>query len=333
MGKSSRIYRLSALLIALVLLSTGCAVQEAVVLNQQVTCSEDEIFMIGDLVCAKQEYLAYLANYYNLYGTVCEVNLWTGGYDTDTMAQSIKDAVFSHIIKVYVLNIYAQENEITLTETDKAKAAKAAAAYYESLSEEEIAYMGDITEEQLAEIYERYVLAEKVYAQIMKSVNGEVSEDEARIMDALVLHVTDEELANEIQAELDNGATFERLANSYNEDELVSVTFGRGVYDSAVEAVAFYLEDGEVSDMITTESDGYYFIQCVNKYNEELSEANKEAIIEERQALAMEECMSGIQDVYYSELNSECLESLDLPNSENITTSSLFTTLNSYISY
>ncbi len=325
--------KILSIMLCLALVSTaicGCTIGDKTVYFEA-GCAEDEIFKIGDFVCNQSEFLVYLLNYYNLYGTVCDVNLWTGNFDTETMESSIKDAVFSHIIKVYVLNIYASENGIELTSSDITKTEAAAEKYYASLTADELEYTG-LSQDALTEIYQRYILAEKVYAQIMKEVNIDVSEDEARIMDAYILHTTDADLAAEIQQSINDGATFERLAASYNEDELVSVSFGRGEYDSVIEEVVFNLEDGEVSEMIETD-DGYYFFECVSKYNEELSEANKAAIISERQEEAMDACLESVQDLYYSELNQECLDAISVPDSGNLTTSSLFTVLNSYISY
>ena len=45
--------------------------------------------------------------------------------------------------------------------------------------------------------------------------------------------------------------------------------------------MAFQLDDNAVSGMIAA-GNGYYFIKCLNKYNEELTEANKSNIVEKR---------------------------------------------------
>ncbi len=308
----------------------GCSIGDKTVYFDE-GCADDEVFKIGEYICTEGEFKAYLLTYYNLYGTVCDVNLWSGEFDTETIETSIKDAVFSHIVKVYVLNVYAELIRVTLTDSDESLIAEAAAELYSSLTSDEIAYIG-LSEEEIITLYERYILAEKVYAALMEEVDTDVSEDEARIMDAYILHTTDADLAAEIQSDINNGATFERLASSYNEDQMVSFCIGRGTYDSAIEAVVFNLEDDEVSEMITTD-DGYYFFQCVNKYNEELSEANKQAIISERQTEAMDACLESMKDLYYSELNQSCFDQILVPSSGNVTTSALFTTLNSYISY
>ncbi len=57
-------------------------------------------------------------------------------------------------------------------------------------------------------MYEHYALAEKVYKQLMSGVDENVSEDEARIMEANVIYVTDETLAKDIATQLKNGASF-----------------------------------------------------------------------------------------------------------------------------
>ncbi len=49
-----------------------------------------------------------------------------------------------------------------------------------------------------------------------------------------------------------------------------------------VEDIAFNLNDDEISESIATE-DGYYFIKCINKFNQELTDANKDKIVKKRE--------------------------------------------------
>ncbi len=322
--------RLASILLVVAILFSGCSFRGKTVFFASKS-GRNEVFKIGDYVCSKEEAYIYLANYKNIYGTVYGTNLWNESYDTDTMETSIKDAVLTHLINVYALNVYATQNEITLTDAEKANVAEAASVYYESLNKQERNYTG-VSKSDIEQMYMKYALAEKIYVNLMDSVDGDVSEDDARIMEAMVIFVTDEELAYTIADKLASGASFERLANTYNELDSIDVTFGRGTYDSVIEDVVFQLEDDEISDMITTE-DGYYFFYCVNKYNEELSEENKITIVEERQEQAMEGVITSIKDEYYSDFNSELWEQMEVSDSADVTTNSFFTTLDSYISF
>jgi foldase protein PrsA len=173
-------------------------------------------------------------------------------------------------------------------------------------------------------MYLHYALAEKVYKDLMGSVDENVSEDEARVMDAYVLFVTDEELAKEIETQLHNGATFERLASTYNEGESIHTSFGRGTYDEAVESVVFQLEDEQCSDRIAADG-GYYFFQCLDKYDEELSEQNKIKIVQQRQEQALTDVIAQQEQKYYSDFNQTLWDKITIAGNDKITTNSFFT--------
>lgn len=317
-------------LLLVCLMCTGCHIGERQVYFASKSGSHT-VFKIGQLACPREEARVYLANYKNLYGRVYDTNLWTESYDTETMEDSIKDAVMSHLTKVYALNVYAMDQDISLTEAEQDAVDKAAEAYYDSLNRAERKYTG-VSKKDILEMYSRYALAEKVYIQLLSNVDENVSEDEARIMDANILFVTDGTLAQNISTQLKNGASFDRLASTYNEAETIKVTFGRNTYDKAVEDVVFQLEDGEVSELIQTE-DGYYFFECVDKYNEELSEQNKSTIVSQRQQQAMENVISTIETEYYSDFNSKLWDKMTIDPDEDIKTNSFFSTLEEYVSF
>ena len=326
--------RLLAGVLCLVLMAstmfTGCSVG-----NRQIyfasKSGRGDVFKIGELSCPKEEAKVYLANYKNLYGNLYGTELWTEEYDTEEMEESIKDAVLSHLTKVYALNVYAAQKEITLSDAEEEEVEKAAKEYYDSLNRKERSYTG-ASKSDIREMYRRYALAEKMYTQLMESVDSNVSEDEARIIDTYVLFVTDEKLANQIDKKIKNGATFERLASSYNELDSMKATFGRGTYDKAVEGVVFALDNEQVSSKIEADG-GYYFFQCINKYNEKLSEENKSVIVEQRQKQAMEDVKASIEKMYYSHFNTKLWDKITAPSSADVTTNSFFTTLDSYISH
>ena len=181
-------------------------------------------------------------------------------------------------------------------------------------------------------MYEHYILAEKVYAILMDTVDETVSEDEARIMDANILFVTDEALAGEIEDRLHDGASFERLASTYNEGESIRTTFGRGKYDPAVEEVVFQLEDGECSDRIAADG-GWYFFECVDKYNEELSESNKVKIVEQRREAALKQVVSREDKNCYSDFNTKAWNKISVIGEDNLKTDQFFATIDSRLNY
>lgn len=309
---------------------TGCSVGDRQIYFASKS-GRGDVFKIGEMSCPKEEAKVYLANYKNLYGNLYGTDLWTEEYDTEEMEGSVKDAVLSHLTKVYALNVYAGQQGILLSDAEEEGVEKAAKEYYDSLNRKDKLYTG-ASKADIREMYRHYALAEKMYVQLMESVDSNVSEDEARVIDTYVLFVTDVKLANQIDKKIKNGATFERLASSYNELDSIKATFGRGTYDQAIEDVVFSLDNDEVSPKIETD-DGYYFFQCINKYNEKLSEENKSVIVEQRQRQAMEDVKSSIEKTYYSHFNTKLWDKISAPASADVTTNSFFTTLDSYISH
>ncbi|MCR5546525.1 MAG: hypothetical protein K6F30_08640 [Lachnospiraceae bacterium] len=287
------------------------------------------VFRIGDMKCSKKEALLYLATYKNLYGTVGETSLWSDGFQTDTIEESIKAGVLAHLTRVYSLNIYAEENGITLTENETLAAQKAATEYFNGLEKNDRKDIG-VKESDIEKIYERYVLAEKVYFQLMDQVDEEVSEDEARIMDAYVLFTTSQENALTVMNALSAGGSFETLLGTYGEGDKTLQSIGRGTYSTEVEDVIFQLDDEEISECIQTD-EGYYFVECVDKYNEELSETNKANVISKRKEQVISDMISEQNVNYYSELNTRLWENLKVD--EDVVTSNFFTVLENYISY
>ncbi|SDB33082.1 foldase protein PrsA [Pseudobutyrivibrio sp. YE44] len=296
----------------------------------EASSGRNTVFKIGDMKCSKKEARVYLLNEKNIYGSVDGVNLWTEDFDTSTMESSIKDLTMEHLAKVYVLNLYANEHEITLSEDEEKACADAAKEYYSSLNSAERSFTG-ASKSDLTKMYKKYAIATKVYNQLMDSVDEEVSEDEARVMEAFVLFVSDEKKAEEIQGMIDYGYTFERLAATYTEKDTYQVTFPRGVYDSAIDDVVFNLDTDEVSNAIPAD-DGYYFFQCLDKYNEELSEENKAVIIENRRKQVLDDIITDLEEKYFSDMNTKQWDQLVFPEDiSELNSASFFETLNEHL--
>ena len=307
---------------------TGCTIGDKVVYFDT-SSGYNTVFKIGDFKCSKKEALVYLLNEKNIYGSVDGVNLWSEDYDTDTMTSSIKDLTMEHLTRVYILNLYASEQEIELSESEKKACSEAAEEYYKSLNSAEKSFT-KAKKKDIEKMYMRYALASKVYEELMNSVDEEVSEDEARVMEAFVLYVSDESTAEAIQGMIDYGYTFERLASTYTELDSYQVTFARGEYPEEVDDVVFNLDTDEVSTAIAADG-GYYFFQCLDKYNEELSEENKTVIIENRRKQVLEDIVSDLEDRYFSDMNTKLWESIDFPeDSSELTSASFFETLNNH---
>ena len=296
-------------------------------------CGRNEVFKIGNLKCDKSEALVYLANYKNLYGNVNGTSLWTDEYDTAKMQDSMKDAVVEHLTKIYVLNQYAIDNEITLSDKEIEAVKSAAEEYYNSLNKAEKKYTG-ASKSDILDMYERYAIAMKVYYELMGTVDEEVSEDEARVMEALVFYVSDKNTAESIASRIARGESFETIANSFNEGSgMVRVSFGRNTYPEAVEAEAFKLDNDEKALNIDDGEGKYYFVYCLNKYDEVLSEENKTNVVTERQKKVVEDIIDNLDEKYYSAFNSKLWKKIYIDSNEEIETDSFFSVLDEYVDF
>lgn len=322
MKKTSHIF--AAISLSAVMLFSGCGTSQNIIFSTG--CGKNNVFLIDDLRCPKKEALLYLENYKNLYGKVGTTDLFDGTFDDSVVTENIKSEVLDHLTRVYSLCLYAEENDLKLSDYDKQRVEFAAKEYYSSLSKDEKKFAGITSENDIVSIYTNLKLAEKVYDKLMKSVDSEVSEDEARVVDCYLLYVTDKATADSLKAQLDVGATYDRLLASYSEKDKTLVSFGRGEQSKEVEEAAFNLNDGELSDVVSADG-GYYIIKCVSKYDEALSEENKNKILKKRKDKVISDLLSNQHDAYYSEYNDKLWDDITISDEDNVKTDSLFLTL------
>lgn len=270
----------------------------------------------------------YLVNYQNLYGTVAGVDLWQREDQEDMLEEYIKNLTVAQMTKILSMDSLAKSRNIALEEEELAKVEKAAKAYYESLNENELSYL-EVDEADIKRLYEDYALAQKLYKSLTVGVNSEVSDDEARIMDAMQIVVSDAKKAREVKKALAQGGDFSTLASSYNEAEEVKIQFGRGELPQEVEKAAFALDNGTVSSSIKTE-DGYYFIYCVNKFNEELTDANKIKIVQKREKEAFGDVYDAYSRTIAKKMYQDTWNSLQAKHTEELTTDSFFAVYQEY---
>lgn len=280
------------------------------------------VFKIGEVSCEVEEARLYLANYQNLYGTAYTLDLWQHDFGDESLEAYIKNITMNELVTVICMAQLAEAQQVILSEEENANIKSAAKEYYTSLTEAELAYL-DITQADVERYYERYALAQKVFFSLTGEIDDEVSDDEARVMEVLQIYVTDVVKAAEVTARLDNGEDFASVANVYNELENIQCHLSRDDVPPEVEAVAFALDNNELSGRIQVEG-GYYFIKCLNKYNPELTEANKVTIVEKREKAAFDGVYNQFILGLDSYINEEVWESLELDMTSTIQTDSFF---------
>ena len=321
--------KLAMLCLAVTLVSgtlTGCTIGNTEIVFDMNIVGRNHVFSINGDKCSKEEARLYLCNYQNIYGNTYGLDLWEYDLgekeDADSLEDYVKDVTLSELANIMCMEQLAKQQEISLTEAEQKKVSAAAKEYYESLSKKELSYIG-IKRNKLEDIYEKYALAQKLYNTLTQGADEEVSDDEARVIRIQKIFITKEETARLVQQKLASGGKFETLASTYSETDISAENLARGEAPQAVEDVAFHLDNDEVSGMITTET-GYYFIKCLEKFDEELTEENKKNIIVKRRKEQFDDRFLEFVETSEFELNENVWESIEIDTSGDITTNSFF---------
>ncbi len=314
-------------LLCLSLLLSGCKIgNKDVVVSGSL--SGRSVFKIGSTSCSLKEAKVYLVNYQNIYGTAYGLDLWKHDFGDNSLVSYVKNITMKELTQVVCMDQLAKSKEMKLSEDEEKKIAQAAAEYYNSLTEEEISYMG-VSESDITEYYEHYALAQKLYNSLTNAVNEEVSDDEARVMEIMQIYVSEADKSNEIAARLAQGEDFATLANNYNELGNIQVTVSRDDLPSEVEQIAFQMENDEISGKIAVDG-GYYFIKCLNKYNQELTEANKANIVEKREKEAFDDEYNEFVSSLNSNINANLWNGLELQTGSEMKTDTFFEVFEKY---
>ncbi|MCC8168046.1 MAG: peptidyl-prolyl cis-trans isomerase [Clostridiales bacterium] len=306
----------------------GCSIAGYEIEFEMNTSSGKYVLTVNGEVCTAEEARLYLCNYKNIYGTAYGMDLWGDSYTVATLESYIKDVTVDELARIYCMEQIAANEGIALNDEEKADVSQAAYDYYTSLTDAEKDYIG-ASQSDIESYYTRYALACKLYDEMTDGDSAEISDDEARVIRIYQIYVADYDTAEAVAAAISDGTDFVKLAASYNEASSDEVTVARGELPEEVEEVAFNLENDEVSEMIAADG-GYYFIQCVNKYEEELTEANKEKIRQERELEALKQAYTDFVEESEVELNEKVWKKISLPDDlDEITTDSFFSTYES----
>ncbi len=307
--------------------AAGCGKDFTVVLTTGL--KKNEVFRIEKMSCTLPELMVYLTNLQNRYESVYGEKIWEAKAEGISLEQEAREQVLAELAQVKTMALLAQEREVTLDEKEEQRVAAAAAEYFGSLNEDEVAAL-EVDEELIAQMYREYALAGKVYRQIVENVNPEISDDEARTITVLAIRMEDEQEAQDVclQAK-EEGADFEALADAYSEDTVVSYSFGKGEMEEPIETAAFDLGKDEVSDVITAQ-DGYYILKCVSTFDEAQTQLNKEKIANQRRNEAFNQEYDSFVNSLVRRLNEELWNSVTMIHDENVTTDSFFAVYSKY---
>ncbi len=310
---------------------------------------KDEIFRIETMSCTLPEVMVYLTNTQDQYESVYGAEIWKTNLNGVTLEESIKETVLAQLAQIKTMNLLAQQQGVSLDEAELARVREAAKTYFSSLNETEQEAM-QVTEEVIGQLYSELALANKVYEYIIKDINPEISDDEARsitIQDILIKTYSQDgtgkrtryeesarEDAYERASEIlllarDEDNDFESLVVQYSEGEKGTYSFGKGEVEEDFENAAFNLETGEISGIVETE-EGFHVIKCISTFNREETDANKIKIVEKRRGEVFGQEYDAFVDSLTRTLNEELWESVAFLKGDEIVTKDFFEVYRQY---
>ena len=328
--------------------TTGEAAEEPTVVLTS-GFARNEVFKIESMSGTLPEIMVYLVNMQEQYESVYGKEIWQRDLNGTTLAESVKDTVLANLAQVKAMNLLAQKHNVTLDEMEKQFAKEAAKEYYESLNETEIAVM-QVNEEILAQMYEEYALANKVYEYIIKDINPEISDDEARTItvDYILIKTyttdgtgakieyseEDKEEARDLAEDIlrqakEEGSDFKELVLKYSEGDKGTYSFGKGETEEGFEQAAFNLATGEISNLVETPS-GFYIIKCLSTFDKDQTNANKVKIVEEKREEVFGEEYDAFAQGLTRDINEKLWESISLVDDEEVITQQFFNMYHDY---
>lgn len=342
--------RITVILLLIMLSLTGCGNKNAstkVVLTTGF--HKNEIFRIETMSCTLPEIMVFLTNTQNQYESVYGEEIWLTDLEGVTMEENVKETVLAQLAQIKTMNLLAERHGVVLGEEEKKKVREAAEAYFNSLNQTEKDSM-QVTEEIIEKLYGEYALADKVYEYIIKDINPEISDDEARTITVqhilLKTYAVDgtgqkieysqeakkqayERAKEVLKLAKEEGSDFEQLILEYSEDEKGTYSFGKDEVEQSFEEAAFNLETGEISDIVET-SYGYHIIKCISTFNREETDANKVKIVEKKKEEVFGQEYEEFVSSLTRDLNEDLWEKVSFIHEEEVTTKDFFEIYSEY---
>lgn len=310
-----RIIKLAAICTCVTMLLSACSIGGKNIYFST-GLSDSELFKIDGSAFTVAESMLYLTTEKNLYEQSYGSEVWDKDMGGVTLEEYVKLNVKSQLAEIKTLNLLAKQKKVKLSDEEIEIVEKDANEYFDKLTDEEKKYM-NVNLKTVIKAYTEYKLADKVYTELTKNINPEISDADAKIIkvasiysktytvdsDGNRVEYTDDEKQKskaELQKLLDginNGDDFMTVASNFTDANQVEYQFGKGEMIQEFEDAAYKLKNDEISGIIDT-PDGYYVIKCISDYLEDETLKHKEEMVQQD------------KDSYFKEIYDPFVESL-----------------------
>lgn len=273
--------------------------------------------------CAKYEQAMYDSFYMSYFGeNMWESDLYGSG---STMTEDVKSDIAEGLQDMYLLKAHMEEYGVSLTDEEEAAIAAAADEFIAANTKEAIKQVGAENKENVIEMLRLNTIKTKMYDRIIEDADTEVTDEEAAQRtfsyvlidtsgtydeDSNLVEYTDEEKA-ELKEKAESIAAAEDFDTAVTDAGYTVSTLSYGsaadedaTMDTAVLEAADALTEGQVSDVIETDS-AYYVLRLDSEHDEEATAAKKEEIIAQKQDDYYNDILSGWKDASTWTINEE----------------------------
>ncbi len=181
----------------------------------------------------------------------------------------------------------AEDNRVSLTDSEIESLERTAEIVFRELSEDERAFTNAGYNDVLT-LLEKIETASKMLDTLTENAKIDVNDEESRVADIALIRVGDPDVASEIRARLDLEENFLTLANAFSEEKQIYYSVAKGDLKEPLNSAVFSLAEGEESDVLICEG-SYYLIRVISSYNSILSSRNRTSIALLRRYNAWEE--------------------------------------------
>lgn len=317
MGKKKKIFILA---ITAMLVMGGC--EKTSVAN----VPEDFVQMLS-----RSELMVFVATEKNRYEEVYTAEIWAVEIDGEgkTFGESLLEQIKTYALDLHIILAMAQEYEVVLDTAEKEQLRRLAEDYYSKLSEPDKAYTGASKEDVLS-LFQQYHLANKTVKALTAEADIEISDTEAKVIEVNRMELADAETAAQAHEQLmAEGADFHALARANSGLETAGQKLVWGEWEPELEAAAFSLKTGEVSQVIAA-GGKYYLIQCVNDYDEQATLERKKTLSLARRDQAFREKYDAFLLLHPREAPPESWDGISFETEADTKTTNFFALYRTY---
>lgn len=298
----------------------GNAIQDSAVFA---TLDDTTITMGVANFFAKYQQAVYDSYYLSYFGD----DMWNNDLygNGNTLTQDVKTEVAENLQNMYLLKAHMEEYDISISEEEEAAIAKAADDFVAANTKEAIRQIGAENIENVKEMLRLNTIQKKMHDRIIQDANVEVTDEEAAQRTFSYLYIdstgyTDDE-SNRVEyteeEKADLKTTAEAIAKADNFDTAVTdsgytlstLSYGSAededaTMDTAVLEAADKLKEGQVSDVVETDS-AYYVVRLDSEHDEEATASKKETLISQKEEDYFEDIVDGWKEKASWKLNED----------------------------